>query len=268
MNYQLLALDLDGTLTNSQKIITPRTKSALMEAQRKGLRLVLASGRPTQGILPLAGELELARYGGFVLSFNGARILDLQGDRILWEETLLPERIPGIYALAAAYGVSVLTYQDGRVVTETPGDPYIELECRVNGMPCQQVPSFVEAVKAPVPKCLMTGEGRRMEQIEEKVREALPGLSVYRSEPYFIEIMPQNIDKARALEKLLSLLGVPQRQLAACGDGFNDISMIAYAGLGVAMANAVPAVQAAADAVTLSNDEDGVAEAVYRYMMK
>ena len=76
MNCELIVLDLDGTLTNSEKQITPRTKRALMEAQKQGVRLVLASGRPTFGIMPLANELELARYGGFILAFNGGKIID------------------------------------------------------------------------------------------------------------------------------------------------------------------------------------------------
>lgn len=266
MKYKVLALDLDGTLTNSEKIITPRTKAALMEAQRQGLRLALASGRPTEGIRPLAEELEMARWGGFILSFNGTQIWDLQSGKILYQRVLDLERIPTIYGLAKKYQVGLLSYKDGAVLTETPDDPYIELECRVNKMPFTAVPSFVDAITEPVPKCLMTGEGSHMAEIEGPIRDALPGLSVYRSEAYFIEIMPEHIDKAYSLEQLLKIQGFARDELAACGDGFNDISMIRYAGLGIAMANAVPAVKEAADFVTASNDEDGIALAVERLL--
>lgn len=265
MKYKILALDLDGTLTNSQKIITPRTKAALMEAQRQGLRLALASGRPTEGIRPLAEELEMARWGGFILSFNGAQVLELGSGKILYQKVLDLDRVPTIYRLAQKYQVGVLTYKDGAVLTETPDDPYIELECRVNKMPFRAVPSFTEAVTEPVPKCLMTGEGSHMAEIEGPIREALPGLSVYRSEAFFIEIMPEHIDKAYSLEQLLKSQNLTREELAACGDGFNDISMIRYASLGVAMANAVPAAKEAADFVTASNDEDGVALAVEKF---
>lgn len=267
MNYRLLALDLDGTLTNSQKIITPKTRETLLQAQQQGLRIVLASGRPTEGILHLARELQMQEYGGFVLAFNGARVLDLAAGEILWQQTLPPGRIPLIAGLARQYGVGVLTYLDGAVLTETPEDPYIGIECRVNGIPCRRAEDFAAAVTGPVPKCLMTGDGDHMAVIEPLIREALPDLSVYRSEPYFLEIMPKGVDKARTLEQLLRHLGLTRQQLAACGDGFNDVSMVAFAGLGVAMANANPAVLEVADAVTLSNDEDGVAEAVRRYML-
>lgn len=76
MNYNMIVLDLDGTLTNRDKVITPRTKQSLMEAQKRGIKVVLASGRPTYGVMPLAEELELEKYEGYILSFNGGIIMD------------------------------------------------------------------------------------------------------------------------------------------------------------------------------------------------
>ena len=87
MKYNLLALDIDGTLTNSQKKITPKTYQTLMEAQKKGLRLILASGRPTDGVRPLARELEMEKYGGFILSYNGARVIDLSNEQVVYENS-------------------------------------------------------------------------------------------------------------------------------------------------------------------------------------
>ena len=84
MNYKLLVLDLDGTLTNSKKEITPFTTETLLQAQEKGLHLVLASGRPTYGIVPLAEELNMKQYGGFILSFNGGKVIDLMTDKVLF----------------------------------------------------------------------------------------------------------------------------------------------------------------------------------------
>ena len=265
MRYKLLALDIDGTLTNSQKKITPRTKAALMAAQKKGVRLILASGRPSAGVKPLAQELEMDKYGGFILSYNGAQVIDLQNNRTVYEKTLDPEVIPVIENLAHRYGVGVLTYVDGCVVTETPDDPYIQLEAKINGLPLKAVDGFSEAVTEKEPKCLMTGDGEYMGRIEPEIASALKGLSVYRSESYFLEIMPSNIDKAKSLERLCAYAGASREELAACGDGYNDIPMIEYAGLGIAMANAKDPVKGAADVVTLSNDEDGVAAAISRY---
>lgn len=265
MKYKLLALDIDGTLTNSQKQISPKTKQALMEAQQKGLRLILASGRPTDGVRPLAKQLEMEKYGGFILSYNGARVIDLSNEQMVYEKTLAPEIIPVIGELAHKYKIGVLTYVDGAVITETPEDPYIQLEARINGLPLKGVENFAEAVTEKEPKCLMTGDGEYMGKIEPEIASALGNLSVYRSEAYFIEIMPENIDKAVSLEKLCEYVGVTREELAACGDGYNDMPMIRYAGLGIAMANAKEPVREAADVITLSNDEDGIAAALEKY---
>lgn len=265
MKYKLLALDIDGTLTNSQKQISPKTRQALMEAQQKGLRLILASGRPTDGVRPLARQLEMEKYGGFILSYNGARVIDLSNEQVVYEKTLAPEIIPVIGELAHKYKIGVLTYVDGAVITETPEDPYIQLEARINGLPLKGVENFAEAVTEKEPKCLMTGDGEYMGKIEPEIAAALGNLSVYRSEAYFIEIMPENIDKAVSLEKLCEYVGVTREQLAACGDGYNDMPMIRYAGLGIAMANAKEPVREAADVITLSNDEDGIAAALEKY---
>ena len=94
MKYKLLVIDVDGTLLNDQKQITPHTKSALLKAQQMGVHVVLASGRPTGGILPLAQELELNNYGGYVISYNGAQIIEMQTGNLLFEKRINPELIP------------------------------------------------------------------------------------------------------------------------------------------------------------------------------
>lgn len=267
MNYKLLALDIDGTLTNSEKIITPKTRQALIDAQKKGVRLILASGRPTEGVLPVAKELEMEKYGGLILSYNGARVIDLANNKVVYEKTLPAEIIPVISDLAHQYRLGVLTYVGGAVITETPNDPYIQLEARINKIPLRGVKDFVSAVTEKEPKCLMTGDGNYIGEVEPEIAKALEGLSVYRSESFFLEIMPENIDKALSLEKICEYTGVKREELAACGDGYNDIPMIRYAELGIAMANAKEPVKEAADAVTLSNDEDGIAAAIEKYFV-
>ena len=203
MQYKVLALDLDGTLTNHEKVITPRTKAALQEAARRGVCIVLASGRPTVGIEPLARELELEKYGGCILSYNGGKIID----------------------------------------------------CRTGQTLVQH-------------KLLLTGDPVDMPHVEELMQQEFAGkLSIYRSQPFFIETMPLNVEKAASLELLLRSKGLTSRNLMACGDGWNDLPMIRFAGLGVAMGNAQPPVKAAADCLTADNDHDGVGLAVEQYIL-
>lgn len=268
MSYRMIVLDLDGTLTNSEKIITERTKKALFTAQEQGVKVVLASGRPTYGIVPLAKKLELERYGSYILSFNGAKIINCQTKEVVFQRTLPAELIPTLIDLADKYQVDFLTYKEEDILASNGNSPYVKIESKINKMPVRAMESPKETITFPIPKILMVGEGEYMASVEPKIQEATHELlSVYRSEPYFLEIMPKGIDKATSLERLLECTGIRREEMIACGDGFNDLSMIQYAGLGVAMENAQNLVKQYADYITSSNDEDGVAKVVEKFIL-
>ena len=268
MNYQMIVLDLDGTLTNRRKEITPKTKEALFELKRRGGIIVLASGRPTYGIMSLARELELEKTGGYILSYNGGRIIDCRTGETVFARELPVASNSKIIALAKAQGVNILTYEDDLIITPNASDEYVEIESAVNGLKVKEVPDMENYVTFPVVKFLMLEEGNYLAMAEPKVKAALGrDYSVYRSEPYFLEVLPKGIDKAASLERLLSRLGLSREEMIACGDGYNDLSMIKYAGLGVAMENAVFPVKKASDYVTGSNDDDGIAHVVEKFML-
>lgn len=268
MNYQVLVLDLDGTLTNSDKVITKKTYDAIMTIQEKGVKVVLASGRPTYGIMPLAKELKLAQYGGYILSFNGGKVINCKDETILFEKTLPESELHRVFDLAKKYEVNILSYEDDLIITETAADPYVRLEAKINHLNIKQVVHLNEYIYFPVVKCIMLGDGERMAEIEPNVRKELGELfNVYRSEPFFLEIMPEGIDKAKSLERLLANLNLGPEVMVACGDGYNDISMIQYAGLGVAMENANDTVKKVADFITKSNDEDGIFYVIEKYFL-
>ena len=263
MAYKVLALDIDGTLTNSEKKITERTKRAVDAAAERGVKIVIASGRPVQGIGEFARELRLKENDGYILSFNGGRLISCKTGEIIHDMKLPLEYLPEIYALLKEYGVNLMSYEGDDLITETPDDEFLAIEARINGLGIKKVDNLVEHIDFPINKCLMLGEGNYLAEVEKKVHAALcDRMDVYRSEPYFLEILPKGVDKAKALEKLLNMLGSSREELMACGDGFNDLTMIRYAGLGVAMANARDEVKESADYVTCSNDEDGVAAAI------
>lgn len=269
MKYKILALDLDGTLTNSKKEITPYTKEVLFQFQKMGGKIILASGRPTYGIVPLAEELQLKKYGGYMLSFNGARITDCETEEILYDKTLDVHTIKHIYDLSQKYNVNILSYDRDEIITEDGLDAYVGIEATITKMKVRQVPSFAEHFQMPVNKCLMTGDGDYLAEVEQKMKNAVGDyLSVYRSEPFYLEVMPQNIDKAASLDALLKQLHLRPEELIACGDGFNDLTMIRYAGLGVAMGNGQELVKRSADYIAPSNDEDGVAYVLNKFIFQ
>lgn len=267
-DYKVLALDLDGTLTNTQKEITPRTKQALMDAAKAGTRILLASGRPTVGIRALAKELELEKNGGYILSYNGGKITNCTTGEVPVAVQFPAEYIPELCAFAAQYQVTILTYDDRGIVTENPQDYYVGVESMTNGVPAFRVDDLVQYVDYPVNKFLLVGIPERMAMVEPLLAKQFEGrLSVYRSTPYFLEAMPLGVDKAASLERLLDTLGLTRANLMACGDGWNDKSMIELAGMGVAMENAVDEVRAIADYITADNDHDGVGLAVEKFIL-
>lgn len=266
MKYQILVLDIDGTLTTSEKKISPATMEALLRLQQAGVCVVLASGRPTAGILPYARELDLKTYGNYILSFNGARILNMKTNEIVYDKTLPPDIIPALYEEAISTHTGLISYEGNDVIAATEIDHYMEYEAHINRIAIRLVENFPAYVTFPVNKCLMTGEPEHLVSVEKHLKERFCDLlNIYRSEPYFLEIMPQGIDKAASLQRLLSKLNLTQEQMICCGDGFNDISMIEAAGVGVAMANAQDIVKQAADFITGSNDEDGIVTVIRKF---
>lgn len=264
-NYKMIVLDLDGTLTNSKKEITPRTKAALMRIQAEGVKVVLASGRPTGGIMPLAEELRLAEYGGYILAFNGGKIVDCATGGVVYEQQLEETIVPYLHAVAKEAGLSILTYQDATIVATNKADEYVQLEGFINKMPVEQYDDFLNQIVYPLNKCLIVGNPTPLYDLEQRIiAEQGERLSAYRSADFFLECVPLGVDKAQSIDRLIGTLGIDRSEVVACGDGHNDLSMIEYAGLGVAMDNAVEAVKAVADDVTLSNEEDGVAHLIER----
>ena len=267
-NYEMIVLDLDGTLTNRDKVITPRTKQALMSAQEQGKIVVLASGRPTAGVEPLAKELELERFGSYILSYNRGMITNCRTGEVVFASQIPLAANERIIGLAEEHRVDILTYEETRIITNNDQCPYAVMESNINHLPLVQVESMKDYVRFEVPKFLMLDDGDYLVTVEPLVKAALgKNFSVYRSEPYFLEVMPKGIDKALSLARLLEVLGMTKDQMIACGDGYNDLTMVQFAGLGVAMENAVLPLRKAADYITLSNNEDGVAHVVEKFML-
>ena len=266
--FRAIALDLDGTLTNHDKVVTPRTRQALLQAESKGAVIILASGRPTYGIVPVAECLELEKRGGYILSYNGGNIVNAKTGEKLFSQFLPDAVIPILYKYAKEKNHALLGYAGNEIITEMPDDQYVKEESRINKMNIRKVDNLLDALEPHPTKLLMTGDPTDMIKAEEELVEILgEKMDIFRSAPFFLELVPKGIDKAQSLLRLLSKINLTPADLMAFGDGYNDLSMLKLAGVGVAMANAAPEVRADADYVTLSNEEDGVAEALLHFGM-
>ena len=267
MKYKLIVLDLDGTLTNNKKEITPHTLDTLIKAQQMGVIIVLASGRPTHGIAPLAKRLKLDQYGGYILSYNGGEIINWKTQELIYKNLLNLDMVPSIYKYAKDNHFAIISYDGEFIITENPEDKYVQKAASLNVMKINKVDNFPKAINHPIAKCLITGEADRLELLEEEMRQDLKDkIGIFRSEPYFLELVPKGIDKAHSLEVLLNKLELRKEQMIAIGDGFNDVSMVQFAGLGVAMGNAQEIVRKNANYITLSNEEDGVAHVIEKFV--
>ena len=266
--YRAIALDLDGTLTNHEKVVTPKTREALLKAASEGAVIILASGRPTYGIEPVAECLELNQRGGYILSYNGGNIVNAKTGEKLFSQYLPDEVIPELYAYAEENGHALLGYAGNEIITEMPDDQYVKEESRINKMNIRKVENLFEALEPHPTKLLMTGDPTLMLKAEEELVEKLGDrMDIFRSAPFFLELVPKGIDKAKSLSRLLTKINLTPADMIAFGDGYNDLSMLKLAGMGVAMKNAAPEVRAEADYVTLSNEEDGVAAALEHFNM-
>ena len=267
MNCKIIFLDIDGTLVNSEKKITPAVKNDLQSAMKKGIKIAVASGRPYHGTIPSVKTLELDKNGGYVLSFNGGRIIDCKTNDVLYDVSLPYNSIVKAYNLAKKFGVQLITYKGDTILSEEPENKYAQIEARINDMPIVKTENILEEIKDMPVKCLVVGDSDLLEKAEPVFREELSGeAKVFRSEPYFIEIMPDGIDKAASIENFIKKLGISREETMAFGDGFNDISMIEFCGTGVAMKNGCKKILEKADYITeYSNDEDGIAHFLVKY---
>lgn len=269
LKYELLALDLDGTLTNSKKHVSPKNKEYISKAQDMGVKVILASGRPVIGITSVADELQLRVRGGYILANNGGHIIDCRTGKDLVKRTIPMEYVHDICEVIRRYEVFPLCYNETGVICENDTDQYVLKEGYNNGIPVIKVQSLEEQITKPVVKFMVVGDPVELQRAYEYLSTLFEGkLNVFFSEPYFMEITPLGIEKASALAELSSILGIPREHLIACGDGLNDIPMLEYAGFAVAMENAYDETKKAADYISASNEDDGVAEAVRKFILE
>lgn len=264
MKYKLLVLDIDGTLLNDDKAISSRTLATLLKVQQMGVQLVLASGRPTYGVLPIAHTLEMNRYGGYIMSYNGGQITNAQTGELIYEKRVNPELLPYLTKKAKKNNFPIFTYREDMIIANQAGNAHIEQEALLNNMQVVVSEDFPESIDFWPYKCvLVSDDAEALSGLERHWKRRLNGsLDVFPSEPYFLEVVPPSINKGDTLAVLFDRLKITREEVVAIGDGLADIPMLQLAGLGIAMGNASEPVKRCTDHVTLSNNDDGVAVAV------
>lgn len=272
-----IALDIDGTLTNDHKEISPRTKAALLAAQDQGVRLILATGRPAKGTEKYVQELALAEHHGLVVAFNGSQVIDCQTHEVIYNRALTVIQSKAILNHAKQFDViPMVALGDYLYVNDVyhnllhlpTGDRnIIEYEARNDRLQLCEQPDLAAFVSEPINKILLAGQPEYLRANWHAL--AVPfahDLNAMFTADFYFEFTNLGVDKGTALAHLLPLLGLTANELLAFGDDENDLAMLNYAGVGVAMANAKEKIRLAADEVTLTNNDDGIAASLAKHL--
>ena len=272
MAIRIILLDLDGTLLTHDKQLSPGNRAALERAAAMGIWIVPSTGRFYQGMPAVVRELPFVRYA---VTVNGAQVYDAAEDAVLHRaEISLPaaervfQRVAGLPAICDCYldGWGYMDAAHYAQIDQFITDPQANRMVKELRRPVADLEAFLRRKGRPLQKIqLFFQEVDRRRTAMAELERAFPDMAVTSSIPNNIEINDKAATKGEALRFLCRHLGVDVRDTMAFGDGSNDMTMIRAAGIGVAMANADPALRAAADYVTDTNDADGVAKAIARF---
>lgn len=271
MTPKALFLDLDGTLLNDQREITPGNKTAIDRALAADHKVIIATGRPLISALAQAEELGLTEPGCYVIAFNGGMIYDMGTGSVVYSKSIDKSIVAQVFAEAKRRKIHLQTYDERLVLVEEYYDQdCVDRYCKKIGMEYQQIPSISNLKLDPCKMLAINYEDQEpLREFINWIHEHVGAhLVAFFSCKEFIEIIPQGLGKGNAIQRLAAILGIPMEDTIAAGDQENDLSMIRDAGLGCAMANAVPAVKAAADYITEhDNNHDGIKEIIEKFMV-
>ena len=267
MKYKLIAMDLDGTLNNDQKIITEKTKAALMAAQKKGIRLALASARPSPGLFKERDILRLQDHKGILMSYNGGRIVDAETGKVLFETSMDLQQTKQVLRFLETLPVTPILDDGVQFYVSDKNGFKVDYECRNNNMVCSEVENLADFLTFAPIKILMSVLPKQLPQVQSEIAAFLPeSLTVVQTADFYLEVIPKVINKGQGIRDICAVLGIDPSEVISFGDAANDIPMLREAGMGVAMGNAAEAVMAAANMVTLSNNDDGIAVALEKLL--
>lgn len=261
--YKLIALDMDGTLLNSKKEISKRTQDAIREARKRGVYVVLASGRPLEGLLKSLDQLELITENDYALSYNGCLVQNVKTREVISDITLKGSDLNDLYELSKKVGLNIHSFSKDRGLITPKHSKYTQVEADINDIEVNVVSHDIIDPEETIVKVMMIDEPEVLDAGMAKLpKELWDKYSVAKSTPFFLEFFNKESNKGLALDRLAKHLGIKKEEIITMGDAMNDFPMIEYAGMGVAMGNAVPEIKEIAQYVTDTNDNDGVAKAI------
>jgi Cof subfamily protein (haloacid dehalogenase superfamily) len=265
--YKLVAIDMDGTLLNGEKQISPENYEAIQKARESGVKVVLASGRPLVGFKRYLEELNLVSEDDYVVAFNGAIVQSSGGNKVISKIALDLEDYEELYELSKQLKVNIHALTENTVIS--PKDSkYTRLESEINLIHSEIIAVEDVPKDTTILKVMFIDDPKIIDEIIEKIPETVSSkYTIVRSEPFFLEFLHKSVNKGAGVEALAKNLNIKQEEVICIGDAGNDIHMVKYAGLGVAMGNAFPELKRVASFITKTNDQNGVAHVINKFIL-
>ena len=268
MKYKLIAADMDGTLLNDDSVISERTRAAIIKAIEAGALFVTATGRAIQGAEIINDLFE--EDMPFVV-FNGACAIMGKSRKTLFKVYMDFTLAKEVVAQGKSRSVCMVVWTDiglRKILMENPPEEYLDYNLKYNQVDYKQIIEVDEIADESIYKVLWFGNKEQVREYQEEMNGYFGGrVNCCSSLPELLEFVSPEADKGIALEEIGKHFGIDRSEMIAVGDGYNDISMLKYAGLGIAMGNAPDDVKAACDEVTLSNNNDGLAAVIEKYIL-
>jgi len=261
MDFKLIAIDLDGTLLNSDLKISPRAAAAIQAAERKGVKVTLCTGRMYVSASRYAQELGLNIP---LVTYNGALVKNSLGHEVLYEKNLPLKEARYVVEVCREFDCQLNVYFEDKLYVEK-GNSWAKRYANKVNVPLNEVDDLLDFLKMSPIKILAMGE----EEILHMLRKRLADREIYitRSHSYFLEMLNPEATKGKGLAAVAENLAIDRKNIMAIGDNENDIEMFKYVGYSVAMANASDDIKSHADYVTKNNNDDGVAEAIEKLVL-
>lgn len=265
--YKLIAVDMDGTLLREDKTISEETLKAISLAKKQNVKVVLATGRPVAGIKRYLSQLNLLDDNDYALAFNGALVQNTKNGEIISSSTLSYDDLHYLYSLSQELQINIHAFSTEGLITPKMSK-YTEVECNINGIEASIVDFTTLDKNTEFIKIMMIDEPEKLDRaISQLPADINEKYTVVRSAPYFLEFLNKHSNKGEGIKTLAKHLDIDIKDIICVGDAGNDLHMIKYAGLGVAMGNAFPEIKEIADYVTLTNNEDGVAHVIHKFIL-
>lgn len=267
--YKLIAIDIDGTLLNDIHQVPEEVKITLREAKKQGVKIVLCSGRPIVGMRQYLDEVGLTDPEDYAIAYNGALILNTNSGDVVANNSLDYQDLIKLYGLSLQLDTPMHFFDIDYVYTpNTLISKYTVLESYMNDIPLKYCNIEDFPSDLPIPCVCFVNDPEKLSQAIENIPDYYKEKYAFvQSAPHFSEFTHPEATKGNAVKKLAEQLGIKREEVMTIGDNGNDFSMIEYAGLGVAMENAIPELKEIANYITLSNNEHGVAHVIQKFVL-